>query len=80
MPCLREPVLKNEFLTHTDSEDQKRGLPQKRKKVTGSQRWVASGKIFSGVNFSLHYLYVHVVFTGTKMQVFLPVTQHKHIS
>jgi len=38
MPCLREPVLKNEFLTHTDSEDQKRGLPQKRKKVTGSQR------------------------------------------
>lgn len=57
MLCLREPVLKNEFSTHTDSEDQTRGLPQKRK-VVGSQRWEASGKMFSGVNFSPHYLHV----------------------
>lgn len=38
MPCLREFVFKKEFLTCTDSEDQMRGLPEKRKKVMGSQR------------------------------------------
>lgn len=79
MPCLREPVLKTEFLTHTDSEDQTRGLPQK-KVVMGSQRWEASGKIISGVNFSPCYLHVYLLFADTRLQTFLPVTQHKHIS